>query len=71
MLCMYLRPGEPIHGVGADFQGQLPAVQHLLKAVKKKQLINLLLFVTFKEKTDLLTSTQKIVNAADCSFKTN
>jgi hypothetical protein len=35
MVRMYLRPGEPVHGVGADFEGQLPAVQHLLKAEKK------------------------------------
>jgi hypothetical protein len=49
---MYLRPGEPVHGVGADFEGQLPAIQHLVKA-EKKQLINfnnLLCYLTFKEK---------------------
>jgi hypothetical protein len=28
---MYLGPGESVHGVGADFEGQLPAVQHLVK----------------------------------------
>jgi hypothetical protein len=32
VLSMYLRPGEPVHGVGADFKGQLPAIQHLVKA---------------------------------------
>jgi hypothetical protein len=36
---MYLRPGEPVHGVGADFEGKLPAIQHLVKA-EKRQLID-------------------------------
>ncbi len=31
VLYIYLRPGEPVHGVGADFEGQLPAIQHLVK----------------------------------------
>jgi hypothetical protein len=63
---MYLRPGEPIHGVGADFEGQLPPIQHLVKAEKK---INWLCHLTSKEKYKHLRKNELL--AADCSFKTN